>query len=82
MPGQDGTVAAQRREVNRLAAKKSRELRRVDDQVSQLTIETLTAAVCSLTESIRNVYQSENPIAALELLVQNLPNRDGLEQIQ
>jgi hypothetical protein len=50
--------------------------------VSQLTIETLTAAVCSLTESIRNVYQSENPIAALELLVQNLPNRDGLEQIQ
>ncbi|MBB18787.1 MAG: hypothetical protein CMP20_04885 [Rickettsiales bacterium] len=82
MPGQDGTVAAQRREVNRLAAKKSRELRRYDDEASQLTIEALTVAVCDLTQSIRDVYQSDNPVAALERLVQSLPNKDDLKRIQ
>ena len=82
MPGQDGTIAAQRREVNRLAAKKSRELRRYDDEASQLTIEVLTAALCNLTQRVHDVFRSDNPLAALRELKGALPSEDDLRRIQ
>jgi len=82
MPGQDGTIAAQRREVNRRAAKKTRELRRYDDEASQLTIETLTTALCNLMQSIKQVHCSDNPLAALGELASSLPDDDDLKRIQ
>ena len=82
MPGQDGTIREKRKALNRIAAKRSREMRRFDEEASCLIIETLTQALCYLTQSVIEVQQSDSPLDALEELVSTLPSKDDLNQIK